>query len=1157
MSAPPVSLGSEDNFEDALWNNDFYSSSAAISQLSLLNHIFNLRKTVNIPNSMLSQLISTGLMGAADVAVVERSASRTLLMKASPSMKALESVLNGKPALLPAMAILEEEEADNAAKAAPAVLPLAPSQRASALTAQALNSARLAEAALNHRQSLSISTISESGYSTGEPTPTLDQPATFHTIKVLTKDYLPHLKTVSHSFPEKEVESGETKVSTGEDVSEHESTLFEDRNDSDDKNSDAPKHFSMLPDSAGVNISADPSPVKDAPTIQHAPVPDSPAIPQYKSMLDVSLEEPYSSKQEEKPTAKPAERPTPPQPVPSALSHSNQSPVATPKMQSGHFFSSETPVHKTPQSQKSPRSQIGRSPHQRSLSEIASESPAAGHRRSNTVGDIAALAKDPSAGSKRFSLRGLFKIKSKSHSLDKLKAVEEEPSQPKKITSKSFSTPNFSRLVEEKEDEPKASKHKDSRRSFFGMKKKAPAFHATQIDKPNPAPTHANALNVANDSSSAPHHPGKFKETPATPVISTPRTFATVESGGTPATAALHEESNTIREVDDSDYHPSGFPDMSELSIDEENLRNDPPTRMDGGKFGEEVSLEPLESASPNLLLIGFSPNPNGFGSPFALSYNSRQNSPQRESETENLLLSPEKGSLSPRYAHLLAGEVLFPRSLLAHEVESIVSLERSRSMKSVRSGKRSSFINYTGSDENIIIADSSSQNVSGMKRSGSILKKSHSISSIMAPLIDASLDAASSLQNVTGADSLPSGKTETLTLAPPLQPVSQPNSDEYEFENFTDLIEFSDFIDIDNLDFTSSPIQSPSSLVKETLSFAVDTADSIEAPQPEEIWGKHIQQEAPIEQAHASEEPVSVVQVETPKEPLAAEENPTIIIVDSSGLDPEVPQTPPREASVIHDTPESISKSPILDAAYKMAFAETEARVGSTAARPISMSFRGFSGSTLKNQRFVQSGSHQLFHLNDSKLSESLAVGEGFGTSDDEDDDEDDFDEDYDGYDDIENSYAMAQRESNHADGRTGLSATGSSANRAQAQARKYTGFQPPPLASIPFHHDRIPSVSDQSNTSSPRLFSSLISRIRKSPLTLPRPAFAKKGVQFSSRIILYDTFNGDEYDRHPDVATCNQLTPKLAQQIREELNEFKRMMVVHEDSRCNTYFF
>lgn len=62
---------------------------------------------------------------------------------------------------------------------------------------------------------------------------------------------------------------------------------------------------------------------------------------------------------------------------------------------------------------------------------------------------------------------------------------------------------------------------------------------------------------------------------------------------------------------------------------------------------------------------------------------------------------------------------------------------------------------------------------------------------------------------------------------------------------------------------------------------------------------------------------------------------------------------------------------------------------------------------------------------------------------------------------------------------------------------------------------------------------------------------------VNFSSRIILFDTYGEDEYDRKPDIATCNQLTPQLAQLIKAELNELKCEMDVHEDSRCYTHFY
>lgn len=62
---------------------------------------------------------------------------------------------------------------------------------------------------------------------------------------------------------------------------------------------------------------------------------------------------------------------------------------------------------------------------------------------------------------------------------------------------------------------------------------------------------------------------------------------------------------------------------------------------------------------------------------------------------------------------------------------------------------------------------------------------------------------------------------------------------------------------------------------------------------------------------------------------------------------------------------------------------------------------------------------------------------------------------------------------------------------------------------------------------------------------------------VSFSPRIIIYDTYDPVEYDRHAEPATCNRLNPMLAQQIREELNNLKMEMEVHAESRIYTHFF
>lgn len=61
--------------------------------------------------------------------------------------------------------------------------------------------------------------------------------------------------------------------------------------------------------------------------------------------------------------------------------------------------------------------------------------------------------------------------------------------------------------------------------------------------------------------------------------------------------------------------------------------------------------------------------------------------------------------------------------------------------------------------------------------------------------------------------------------------------------------------------------------------------------------------------------------------------------------------------------------------------------------------------------------------------------------------------------------------------------------------------------------------------------------SNSKSSPAT---PA-AKRNISWKSAAIHHDTWASTEYDRRSEVATCNRLTPMLAQQIKEELNTFK----------------
>ncbi|OKL56029.1 hypothetical protein UA08_08718 [Talaromyces atroroseus] len=72
--------------------------------------------------------------------------------------------------------------------------------------------------------------------------------------------------------------------------------------------------------------------------------------------------------------------------------------------------------------------------------------------------------------------------------------------------------------------------------------------------------------------------------------------------------------------------------------------------------------------------------------------------------------------------------------------------------------------------------------------------------------------------------------------------------------------------------------------------------------------------------------------------------------------------------------------------------------------------------------------------------------------------------------------------------------------------------------------------------------------------PIT-PQPVVAKS-IVFSPRIQFHETWPSGEYDRRGDTATCNKLTPLLAQQIKEELNTLKMEMEVHETSKIYTHF-
>ncbi|KAF2816543.1 uncharacterized protein BDZ99DRAFT_138598 [Mytilinidion resinicola] len=73
----------------------------------------------------------------------------------------------------------------------------------------------------------------------------------------------------------------------------------------------------------------------------------------------------------------------------------------------------------------------------------------------------------------------------------------------------------------------------------------------------------------------------------------------------------------------------------------------------------------------------------------------------------------------------------------------------------------------------------------------------------------------------------------------------------------------------------------------------------------------------------------------------------------------------------------------------------------------------------------------------------------------------------------------------------------------------------------------------------------------------SLPNTPHGNRNISFNTRVQFHDAWSSSEYDRRGDIATCNRLTPILAQQIKEELNTFKMEMEVHEQSKPHTHFF
>lgn len=935
-----------------------------------------------------------------------------------------------------------------------------------------------------------ISTIDESGYSS-EGTPILSQPATFHDVRRI-------------SIQSKVVSKTDLSKT---DITEQDDTLID----------EARSSVGSAPVSSGSTKNSIKPEEKENNTKNILPQLKMPSKPMPASPT-LSL----SPQSEKLPLSKPAIMPI-----------NRSSDIPSPTIKSSPALpqlpqtprTSMIPADINPSSQSPHRPTKSYSSYTLSEPKTPKQLPALPkHKRSNTVGDISKMAEPKEK--KKFSFKALFKLKPKS-GLSEMK-----------MSSKSQSTPNLAEFLKKPANpEPK------SFRNVF--KKNKSSENLSQFNQP---------------------------QTPQPKVTKTLEEPKIIELEKAPSTKKAFKSNtnfNLIREVSD-DEKSEKESDFDEYDAD--NILQNPPTKLENTRYDQEMLLIP-----DNEEIVSF-------GSPFKVKYDSVYNSPQKEaSKDTNLQVEPPREFSLPPPSHLsplhestpqsspghsspvpsspekdsLLGEALFPKSLNPQEVESIVSLERSMSMKSIKSNKRNSFANYRGSNENIVYGGPPLNPPTGMTRSNSILKNSGSRRGLNAELyksIDASIEGEAKGKETEAqpaeTEKLPaevSGNYDILnnTTFDSAQEYLADNQN-YALPDFSDLLEFSDFIDVDNLDFNSSPQAAKSPRVED------------------EEQGTHSEYGAKSNNIVLAGTQPEIPQIEISPSPAQNTTTPTQDAIPSFSS-PDVSQ---------YYNDSVIESSPILETAYRTGRKSVDGE--DVYNRPISMSFRGLKGPSfggkLAHHNMRSSDSHQSFNISFGDDSDS-AVGGGFGSDSDDNRSLESGDGDAVGTD-SGGEYAHNYRNNNKFEIPVGhksdvisrrsqdLSDNRSAGSLSSYRDSTYAETLPPPTG-----HSKIPSVSDTASTSSsPRSLGSMISRKwKRSPNTpTPSPVAAtvttrvvKNGVRFSSRIILYDTYNGHEYDRHPDTATCNQLTPLLAQQIRDELNQLKNEMEVHTDSKCFTHFF
>jgi hypothetical protein len=119
----------------------------------------------------------------------------------------------------------------------------------------------------------------------------------------------------------------------------------------------------------------------------------------------------------------------------------------------------------------------------------------------------------------------------------------------------------------------------------------------------------------------------------------------------------------------------------------------------------------------------------------------------------------------------------------------------------------------------------------------------------------------------------------------------------------------------------------------------------------------------------------------------------------------------------------------------------------------------------------------------------------------------------------------------------------------------RQTDHFNETPKSSAPSTPNKDYAPQLQVNIHGDDYFGSPARLANPSTRSLPgTPQGGSRNIHFSPRIQCHEAHSASDYDRRGEIATCNRLTPMLAQQVKEELNTFKMVCLISR-SHCATY--